>query len=130
MKKVLIVGPCYADAMALRKFLESNFSVKTMELTRLKEATDFLKQRSCDLILVSRICKGDGKPGLDLVRYVKSSMPETPIIVLTRFSEHQKEAIQKGAAAAFDMDLLIGFIRPSMKVKHEEALVILREILD
>ncbi|MFH1802923.1 MAG: hypothetical protein ABH864_05760 [archaeon] len=122
MKKLLIVGPCYADAVALKKFLESKFPVKTTELTKISEATDFLKQRSCDLILVSRVCKGDNKPCLDLVKYVKSSRPDVPIFMLTRFPEAQEEALKNGATATFDMDLLIGYIRPSMKSKYEDAI--------
>ncbi|MBU0906968.1 MAG: hypothetical protein KKD18_04445 [Nanoarchaeota archaeon] len=129
MKKVLIVGPCYADAAALKKFLESNFSVNTVELTKIKEATDFLKQRSCDFILVTRICIGDKKPGAELIDYVIKNCPDKPIIMLTRFPEAQEKAIKAGAKTAFDMDLLIGFIRPSMEEKRKRVLEYLNEQL-
>jgi len=130
MKKILIVGPCYADAVALKKFLESKFSVTTTDMTKIDEATAFLKQRSCDLILVSRVCKGDERSGLELIDYVKKYCPDKPIILMTRFPEHQGEAKRHGAKAAFDMDLLIGYIRPSMKEDYKKALNTLKEILD
>lgn len=122
MKKILIVGPCYADAKALKKRLESTYSVETHEVTKISEAKAFLQQRSCDLIFVTRVCSGDKKPGLELIKYVKTNCPDKPIIFLSRFPEAQKEALEAGAKAALDMDLLIGFIRPSMAEKQKEAL--------
>ncbi|MFH1290858.1 MAG: response regulator [Nanoarchaeota archaeon] len=129
MKKILIVGPCCADAKALTKFLESTFKVQTTDLTKIKEATDFLKQRNYDLILVSRVLRGANQSGLELVAHVKKHCPSKPIIMLTRFQEAQEEALKHGAAAAFDMDLLIGYIRPSMKEKQEKALNVLKKYL-
>lgn len=129
MKKILIVGPCYADAQALKKKLESEFRVKTHEVTKIAEAENFLRQRSCDLVLVTRICNGDKRPGLELIKYVKKNCPDIPIILLSRFPEAQEEAKKEGAKAAFDMDLLIGFIRPSMKEKQTHALNILSKLL-
>jgi hypothetical protein len=42
--------------------------------------------------------------------------------LFTRFPDAQKQAIELGAQAAFDMDLLIGYIRPSMEEKRKEAI--------
>lgn len=130
MKKILIVGPCFADAQALKKRLKLDYNVETYEVTKIAEAENFLRQRSCDLILVSRICNGDKKSGLELIKYVKKNCPEKPIIMLTRFPEAQKEALESGAQAAFDMDLLIGFIRPSMEEKQKKALNFLNKLLN
>jgi len=117
MKKILIVGPCYADAQSLKKSLESKFRVSTIEVTKSEEAKNILRQRKIDLILVSRIIAGDKSSGLEFLDYIKKTNPEIPVILLTRFPEVQKEALEKGAAAAADIDLLIGYIRPSMKEK-------------
>ena len=129
MKKVLIVGPCYADAQSLKKSLESQFSVSTLEVTKAEEGKNILRQRKIDLILVSRILAGDKSSGLGFLNYVKKSNPKIPIILLTRFPEAQKEALEKGAVAAFDIDLFIGYIRSSMEEKREEAIKIIEKLL-
>ncbi|MBS3077208.1 response regulator [Candidatus Pacearchaeota archaeon] len=130
MKKVLIVGPCYADAQSLKKSLGSEFSTSIMDVTKAEEAKNILRQRKIDLILISKFLVGDKSPGMEFLSYIKENNPEIPVVLLTRFPETQKEALEKGAAASFDMDLLIGYIRPSMVQKNEEALKVLKKYLN
>jgi DNA-binding NtrC family response regulator len=130
MKKVLVAGPCYIDTKSLKRFLESTFSAKSTETTQLEKALELLEKENFDLIMVSRICAGDKKSGFELIDYLKKKHIKTPAIMLTRFEKSQKQAVEQGATAAFDMDLLIGFIRPSMEEKRKKALEILKKFLD
>ncbi len=61
------------------------------------EATQLLSQRSFDLIVTDERMPVMG--GLDLIRWVRERMPETPIIVLTAYGsvETAVEAIKLGA---------------------------------
>lgn len=129
MKKVLIVGPCYADAQSLKKSLEKQFQVSTLEVTKAEEAKNILRQRKIDFIMVSRILAGDKSSGIELLGYLKKNHSGIPVVILTRFPESQKEALGQGAIAAFDLDLLIGYIRPSMEVKQREAMLALKRYL-
>ncbi len=122
MKKALIVGLCYADAQSLRKPLESQFSLTSLDVTKTEEAKNILRQRKVDIIFISRVLAGDKSSGLDFLKYIKINHPKIPAILLTRFPDAQKQAIELGAQAAFDMDLLIGYIRPSMEEKRKEAI--------
>jgi two-component SAPR family response regulator len=129
MKKMLIIGLCYADAQSLKKVLEKNFQANTMDVTRSEEAKNILRQRKIDLIMVSRVLVGDKSSGIEFLAYVKKNHPEIPIIILTRFPEAQKEALEKGAVGAFDLDLFIGYIRPSMEEKRKESIQIIEKWL-
>ena len=128
MKKVLLAGPCYADTISLKKALESMFEVSVFDVTRVEDARNILRQRKIDLILVSRIFTGDKKEGLGFIKYIKKEY-NLPVIMLTRFPDVQKQALESGAQAAFDMDLLIDYIRPSMEEKHREAIKAIEKCL-
>lgn len=129
MKKILIAGPCYADAQSIKKSLEKEFKISSIEVTKAQEAKNVLRQRKVDIIIVTRILAGDHSPGMDLLRYSKQNNPEVPVILLTRFLQAQKEALEKGAQASFDMDLLIGFTRPSMEENKKAAFSTLSKFL-
>lgn len=128
MKRILIVGPCYADAKSLRKRFEEIGEVTVDEVSGVGEAIKFLDKKKYDVIFVTRICKSDDSEGIELVKFVRKKSLKTRIFLLTRHQDVQKRAIAEGADDAFDMDLLIGYIRPSMKERHEEIIEKMKEL--
>ena len=131
MKKTVIVGPCSADSKSLMKNLGNRYNLDFEEFRKFDEATEFLckTENKPDLILASRIISGDEAQGLDLLEVIKEKCSDVPVVLLTRFKDVQNRAIEKGAVAAFDMDLVIGYVTPAKKNKQKEVFEILDRIL-
>lgn len=129
MKKVLIAGPCTADANDLEKELSARYSLEFKKTLRIDKTKELLDKSKFDLVLVNRVFAGDSKEGFEILKYQKEKGLKSPSIMLSRFPEKQEKALSMGAVASFDIDLIIGFITPARKTKHEEAYKILDKYL-
>ena len=95
MKKVLLVGNCDIDHPRIANIIESNFQAEVIRAETIDKAKDLLKDEF-DLIIVNRVGAFDGKNSLELVDYVK-----TPIMIITNYEDHMKEAMEHGAVEGF-----------------------------
>ncbi|MBR9705217.1 hypothetical protein GOV12_07430 [Candidatus Pacearchaeota archaeon] len=101
MKKVLVVGNCNFDGPRICKFIDSNFSAKSCEAKSIKISKDMIKKDKYDLILVNRVCVGDGNMGLELVDYIKNENMDIPTMIITNYKDKMDEAITHGAVKGF-----------------------------
>lgn len=130
MKKVILAGLCYADSNHMSSELRKLFDVDVKSFTKFDEVLSHLNgKEKIDLIFVNRILAGDNRQGLELVEFLNKLKSKIPIILLTRHEDKQKEALEKGVAAAFDMDLIIGYVAHSKKEKRKAALEVLEKYL-
>lgn len=130
MKKVLIIGLCYADSKKLSFELRKMFDVEITEIIKLDEAKEYLRANNLpNLILLNRIIHGDKRKGTDFLDYLKEKNISVPVIFFSRFEDAQKEALNRGAISSFNLDLIIDYITPSRKEKHAKAIELLKKYL-
>lgn len=127
MKNVLIVGMCMPDAQRLNGELKGLFDVDVKWFGSIGEARRYLEENRVDLILVNRICDGDKKSGLELIDSMKGR--EIPVVLFTGFEKDAKEAVERGAVDAFDLDLLIGYLGPEREKEKMEKVGVLKKFL-
>jgi hypothetical protein len=130
MKKILIVGLCYADAKKLSFELRKLFDLEITDLAKSDEAKEHLKNKgSPDMIIVNRIIHGDKRKGIDFLDYLREENIAVPTLFFSRFEDAQQEALKHGATDSFDMDLIIGYVSHSKKEKQKKAIEFLKKYL-
>jgi CheY-like chemotaxis protein len=102
-KHVLDVGNCAMDHSSIRSMLEGQFSVQVTQAHGWADASEHLQRQPFDLVLVNRILDRDGSEGLEIIRQMKSEIDwkDTPVMLITNFSEHQERAVMAGALQGF-----------------------------
>lgn len=102
--KVLSVGQCWPDHMALQSFLQGNFAVEVEKSDSQLDALEKIRSRPGEyrLVLVNRILDSTGEAGLELIEKLNSGKEGGPACVLvSNFPEAQKEARELGALPGF-----------------------------
>jgi hypothetical protein len=79
--------------------------------------------------MASRTGHEDGKSGLELIKFLNRKKLKIPTIILTGIEKYQKEAIKRGAAFSFDLELLIGFLGPERQTQREEVVEVIKNLL-
>jgi two-component system, chemotaxis family, chemotaxis protein CheY len=102
-QRVLDVGNCSADHVAIRGLLTRQFQAEVVRAHSASDALTAFRSGPFALVLVNRILDGDGSPGLDLVRTLKADpqWAATPVMLVSNFPEAQQEAVNAGAALGF-----------------------------
>jgi two-component system, NtrC family, response regulator AtoC len=92
---ILVVDDEAGQRQLLRAILEKDHDVTTASSSG--EAVQLLEKRVFDLVITDQ--RMPGLSGIDLIRWCKEQVPETPIIVLTAFGSIQTavEAVKLGA---------------------------------
>ena len=103
MKQVLSVGQCGFDHGAISRFLQTHFEVEVTPAATASAATELLRRRSFDLVLVNRQFDADGGEGLDLVRALlaDADLATRPVMLVTNFPEYDRQAVALGAVSGF-----------------------------
>ena len=103
MKLVLDVGNCSFDHGTIKTFLSEHWEVNVTRCTTLSGALQELETAIYDLVLINRIIEGDGQPGMELVKHIVGSNPDSTVsvVLLTNFPEVQASAMEAGASASF-----------------------------
>jgi two-component system, chemotaxis family, chemotaxis protein CheY len=102
-KRVLDIGQCGPDHVAIRSYLTRNFECDVIQVDDAAEAIAELKGREFDLVLVNRKLDIDYSDGIDVIRSLKAD-PATaivPVMLVTNYPEHQEAAIAVGAIRGF-----------------------------
>ncbi len=95
LRSILVVDDEPAQRQLLRATLEKTYSV--VSAAKGEEALLLLKSRTFDLVITDQ--KMPGISGIDLLRWIKKTTPETPVIVLTAYGKIDTavEAVKLGA---------------------------------
>ncbi|MCB1169138.1 MAG: response regulator [Leptospiraceae bacterium] len=106
-KKVLDVGQCNPDHMAIRSLMES-FGAEVHRVALPSQAMELLEKESFDLVLVNRKIDQDYTDGAELIKMMKArdATRSIPVMLVSNLPEAQKEAVALGAEKGFGKDYL------------------------
>jgi CheY-like chemotaxis protein len=102
-KRVLDVGQCGPDHMAIRTYLTRNFDCEIVQVDDATGALTALRNGQFDLVLVNRKLDTDYSDGIDVIRALKADAKtaDVPVMLVTNYSEHQDAAVAAGAIRGF-----------------------------
>jgi CheY-like chemotaxis protein len=102
-KRVLDVGQCAPDHMAIRSYLTRNFDCEIVQVDDAAGALTELKGGQFDLVLVNRKLDIDYSDGIEVIRTLKadSDTADVPVMLVTNYPEHQDAAVAAGAIRGF-----------------------------
>lgn len=120
MKRVLSIGQCGIDHGSLSRFLTSHFDVEVVPAATADEASQQMRQRAFDLVLVNRQFDHDGTEGVDFIRDLKADreLASVPVMLITNFPEYAQEAVKLGAEPGFGKAQLSSKDLPSRLLKY------------
>lgn len=98
-KRVLSVGQCFPDAIAITNFLRKNFDVEVVSTDLPADTWEQLRSGEFDLVMINRKLDRDYSDGLDIIKQIKADteFAETPVMLVTNFAEHHEAAVAAGA---------------------------------
>jgi len=102
-KRVLSIGQCAADHMAITWTLRGSFDAEVVGADDLEEARSQLQDGPFDLVLVNRVLDADGGSGLEVIRQLKAG-EETralPVMLVSNYEDAQQQAVTAGAVPGF-----------------------------
>jgi CheY-like chemotaxis protein len=102
-KRVLDVGNCVPDHMAIRRFLTRHFACEVQQAHGLEDTLAALRSAAFDLVLVNRKLDQDYSDGIEVIRALKSDpqLQAVPVMLVTNYAEHQEAAVVVGALRGF-----------------------------
>ena len=102
-KRVLDVGNCPPDHVAIRSMIQKHFSAQVVQAHGLEDTLEALGKDRFDLVLVNRKLDCDYSDGLGVIQAIKSQadLPAVPVMMITNHAEHQQRAIHAGAEMGF-----------------------------
>jgi CheY-like chemotaxis protein len=102
-KRVLDVGNCGPDHMAIRNYLTRNFDCEIVQVDDATGALTELRANRFDLVLVNRKLDIDYSDGMDVIRALKADVEASsvPVMLVTNYPEHQDAAVAIGAVRGF-----------------------------
>ncbi len=109
-KRVLSVGQCCADHDSIRRLIEERFQAEVVPADTAREAMDQLRAGGFGLVLVNRLLDADGSPGLQIIKQLKQDVQlrQIPVMLVTNYEQHQREAVAAGAVPGFGKAALGG----------------------
>lgn len=101
-KRVLDVGQCGPDHMAIRSVVEG-LGAEIHRVAKTNEALERLRRESFDLVLVNRKLDSDYTDGTDLIRAMQAdtSLRHVPVMLVSNYAEAQAQAVNLGAVPGF-----------------------------
>ena len=106
-KKVLDVGQCNPDHMAIRSLMES-FGAEVHRVALPSQAMELLEKETFDLVVVNRKIDQDYTDGTELIKMMKANAKTSavPVMLVSNLPEAQKQAMALGAEKGFGKDYL------------------------
>ncbi len=102
-KRVLNVGHCPPDHVAIQAYLRRHFDCEVTPTEGLDDTLPQLHGGVVDLVLVNRKLDRDYSDGVELIRFLKSHprTADVPVMLVTNYANHQDEAVAAGALRGF-----------------------------
>jgi two-component system chemotaxis response regulator CheY len=102
-KRVLSVGQCYADHLAIAGTLERHFGAETVRADDGAGALARLRQEHFALVLINRVMDRDGSQGLELIKEIQADeeLRVVPVMLVSNYEDSQEEAVRHGAKPGF-----------------------------
>lgn len=108
VKRVLNVGHCLSDHMAIEAMIQQHFDAEVVPAADADTALAALRNQAYDLVLVNRKLDRDYSDGLEVIRSIKEALATRapPVMLITNFTDYQQKAIQAGAVPGFGKQAL------------------------
>ena len=102
-KRVLSIGQCVPDQLAIERFLNRYFHVEVVTAQDAQETSERLADARFDLVLVNRKLDRDYSDGIEIIHQLKANSvtSEVPVMLITNFPEHDRAAVKVGAVPGF-----------------------------
>ena len=102
-QRVLDIGQCDMDHGMIRRLLQNHFNAEVVRAHSSTEALTLLREQSFDLALVNRLLDRDQSEGQEIIRQMKAdpALSSICVMLVTNFSDHEKQAISAGAEPGF-----------------------------
>ena len=105
-KRVLEIGNCGPDHHAFSQLVDQHFDAVVDPAHQEVDARKLLDERKFALIVVNRLLDIDGSSGLEIIRSLKQSHPDVPVMMITNYADHQETAVANGAEPGFGKNSL------------------------
>lgn len=102
-KRVLDVGNCGPDFVAIRRFLTSEFDCEVDQADSLDDSLIALRRADYALVLINRKLDRDYSDGVDVLKALKADdqFRRVPVMLVTNYADHQDAAVELGAERGF-----------------------------
>jgi two-component system chemotaxis response regulator CheY len=102
-KRILSVGQCGADHGSISRVFQRAFAAEVVGVDSTVEALEKLRRETFALVLVNRVFDADGSSGLELIKQIKGdeALAPTPVMLVSNYTDAQKQAMEAGAAPGF-----------------------------
>lgn len=102
-KRVLDVGQCGPDHSAISRMLNEHFDVQVVQTHLEPDTLHAMKTASFDLVLVNRKLDRDYSDGMQIIERILADegTSDTPVMLVSNYSEYQEAAVQLGARYGF-----------------------------
>jgi len=106
--RVLSVGQCGFDGPHIERILTEHFDADVETACNTKQASNIVREKTFDLVLVNRIFDGNGESGLELIKWLRSNKETqgTPVMLVSNYADAQTSAVQLGAKPGFGKNAL------------------------
>ena len=105
-KRVLEIGNCGPDHHTFSQLVDQHFDAIVDPAHQEVDARKLLDERTYALVVVNRLLDIDGSSGLEVIRNLKQSHPDLPVMMITNFADHQETAVSNGAEPGFGKNSL------------------------
>jgi len=102
-KRVLNVGQCPPDHLAIRDFLAKHFDVELTQTQGHDDTLAALGDGAFDLVLINRKLDVDYSDGVEIIHRIKAdpTVAHVPVMLVTNYAEHHDLAQAAGAERGF-----------------------------
>jgi two-component system, chemotaxis family, chemotaxis protein CheY len=105
--KVLAAGNCNFDSSAIRKTFQSFPQVELVFCDSADEVWEVIAKTEFKLVLLNRVFDQTDERGIDLIRKIKTEMPQSPnLMLISNFDDAQAAAVAAGALPGFGKSAL------------------------
>jgi len=102
-KRVLDVGNCVPDYVAIRGMLKKSFHADVVQVDGADDALAALRKEPFDLVLVNRKLDQDYSDGMAVIKAIKADakLSSVPCMLITNYADQQQAAVAAGAEYGF-----------------------------
>jgi len=102
-KRVLDVGQCQPDHLAIRNFITERFDATVHQSHGLQDTLAALHSECFDLVLINRKLDRDYSDGIEVLKAIKAEeqLTAVPVMLVTNYQEHQQTAVAAGGVPGF-----------------------------
>src|SRR4051794_3861010 len=99
--RILDVGQCGFDGPRMAALWQDELGAEVGCADSGEEAIEQLNENKYDVVLVNRVLASDGGSGLEVIREIKDSGANVPVMLVSDLDDAQEEAVALGAVRGF-----------------------------